>query len=227
VKVVVQEWERVLAYRDGRFEELLGPGRHRRRRMRRRLVRVQVRPRLLVVPAQEVLTSDGLSVKVSLSAVVLTADPRRWHEAVEDADGFVYAALQIGLREAVSGRTLDELLGARHSLGDDVRTRVEDTAEAVGVAIDSLALRDVMVPAELRRAAAEVATARAQGQAVLERARSEVAATRALANAARMIAEQPALLQLRTLQAVEAGGATVVLTQGSAAAAVPAASPQA
>jgi len=216
VRVVVQEWERVLAYRDGRFEELLGPGRHRRRRRRRRVVRVQVRPRLLVVPAQEVLTSDGLSVKVSLSAVVRTADPRRWHEAVEDADGFVYAALQIGLREAVSGRTLDELLGARDSLGDDVRARVQDAAEAVGVAIDRLALRDVMVPAELRRAAAEVATARAQGQAVLERARSEVAATRALANAARMIAEQPALLQLRTLQAVEAGGATVVLTQGTA-----------
>jgi hypothetical protein len=61
--------------------------------------------------------------------------------------------------------------------------------------------------------------ARTQGQAVPERARSEVAATRALANAARMIAEQPALLQLRTLQAVEAGGATVVLTQGTVPAA--------
>jgi regulator of protease activity HflC (stomatin/prohibitin superfamily) len=84
--------------------------------------------------------------------------------------------------------------------------------------IDSLALRDVMVPAELRGAAAEVSTARAQGRVTLERARSEVAATRALANAARMIADQPALLQLRTLQAVEAGGATVVLTIGSATA---------
>jgi hypothetical protein len=80
------------------------------------------------------------------------------------------------------------------------------------VAVESLALRDVMVPGELRRAAAEVATARAQGQAALERARGEVAATRALANAARMVADQPALLQLRTLQAVEAGGATVHLS---------------
>jgi len=71
-----------------------------------------------------------------------------------------------------------------------------------------------MVPAELRRAAAEVAAARAEGQAALERARGEVAATRALANAARMVADQPALLQLRTLQAIEAGGATVVLSAG-------------
>lgn len=212
MRIVVQEWERVLLYRDGRFEEALEPGRHRRLRWRRRRVRVVVRPRLLVVPGQEVLTADGLSVRVSLTVACRTADPRRWHESVEDADAFVYAALQVALREAVAGRTLDELLTARDTVPEDVRQRVGTAAEAVGVAVESLALRDVMVPAELRRAAAEVATARAQGQAALERARGEVAAIRALANAARMVAEQPALLQLRTLQAVEAGGATVVLT---------------
>jgi regulator of protease activity HflC (stomatin/prohibitin superfamily) len=215
VQIVVQEWERVLVYRDGRFEENLGPGRHRRRSWRRRHVRVSIRPRLLVVPGQDVLTADGLSVKVSLAVAVSTADPRRWYETVEAADAFVYSGLQVALREVVAAQTLDELLGARSALADQVRDRVAAAAEAVGVAIDSLALRDVMVPAELRRAATDVVTARAQGQAVLERARSEVAATRALANAARMIAEQPALLQLRTLQAVEAGGATVVLTQGT------------
>ena len=215
MQIVVQEWERVLLYRDGRFEEILGAGRHRRLRWRRRRVRIQIRPRLLVVPSQEVLTADGLSVKVSLTAAVRTADTRRWYEAVEDADAFVYAALQIALRDEVAGRTLDELLAARGALPEDMRERVREAAEAVGVAIDSLSVRDVMVPAELRRAAADVATARAQGQVTLERARSEVAATRALANAARMIADQPALLQLRTLQAVEAGGATVVLTTGS------------
>ena len=214
MRIVVQEWERVLLYRDGRFAEVLGPGRHRRPRWRRTRVRVVVRPRLLVVPGQEVLTADGLSVKVSLTVACRTADARRWHEAVEDADAFVYAALQVALREAVAVRTLDELLTARDTVPDDVRARVDAAAGAVGVVVESLALRDVMVPAELRRAAAEVATARAQGQAALERARGEVAATRALANAARMVADQPALLQLRTLQAIEAGGATVHLSVG-------------
>lgn len=216
MQIVVQEWERVLLYRDGRFEEILAAGRHRRLRWRRRRVRVQIRPRLLVVPSQEVLTADGLSVKVSLTVAVRTVDVRRWYEAVEDADSFVYAALQIALHEAVAARTLEELLGARDTLPGDVGEKVRDATAAVGVAIDSLSLRDVMVPAELRRAAAEVATARAEGLAALERARSEVAATRALANAARMVADQPALLQLRTLQAVEAGGATVVLMTGPA-----------
>ena len=214
MQIVVQEWERVLLYRDGRFQEILGAGRHRRVRWRRRRVRVQVRPRLLVVPSQEVLTADGLSVKVSLTVAVRTDDPRRWYESVEDADGFVYAALQIAVREAVATRTLDELLAARDTVPTDVRERVQGATDAVGVVVDSLALRDVMVPAELKRAAADVAAARSQGQAALERARAEVASTRALANAARMVAEQPGLLQLRTLQAVEAGGATVVLTTG-------------
>lgn len=212
MRIVVQEWERVLLYRDGRFQEVLGAGRHRRVRWRRRRVRVQVRPRLLVVPSQEVLTADGLSVKVSLSVAVRTEDPRRWYESVEDADAFVYAALQIAVREVVATRSLDELLAARDTVPADVRERVRAATDAVGVVVDSLALRDVMVPAELRRAAADVAAARSQGQAALERARAEVASTRALANAARMVAEQPALLQLRMLQAVEAGGATVVLT---------------
>ena len=215
MRIVVEEWERVLGYRDGRFVEVLGPGRHRRARRRQRFVRVAVRPRLLVVPGQEVLTADGLTVRVSLVATCRTTDPRRWHEAVDDADGFVYAALQVALREVVAGRTLDELLTAREALPETLRTAVASRAEAVGVAVEDVAVRDVMVPAELRRAAAGVATARAEGQASLERARAEVAATRALANAARMVAEQPGLLKLRTLQAVETGGATVVLTTGA------------
>jgi regulator of protease activity HflC (stomatin/prohibitin superfamily) len=61
-----------------------------------------------------------------------TADPRRWHEAVEDADTLVHAALQVALREAVAGRTLDELLAARGVVPADVRERAGTATEAVG-----------------------------------------------------------------------------------------------
>lgn len=212
MRIVVQEWERVLVYRDGRFQRELGPGRHRVPRWRHRTVRVGVRPRLLVVPLQEVLTADGLAVKVSLTATVRVDAARTWHEAVEAPDGFLYAALQIALREAVAARSLEELLADRAQLPEQMRDAVGGAASAVGLAVEGLALRDVVVPAELRHAAAELATARALGLAALERARSEVAATRALANAAKLVETHPGLLQLRTLQAVEAGGATVVLT---------------
>ncbi len=219
MRIVVQEWERVLVHRDGRFERALDPGRHRLGRWRRRTVRVAVRPRLLVVPLQEVLTGDGLAVRVSLTSSVRVSSARTWHEAVEDPDAFLRTALQLALRDAVGGRTLDALLADRAAVAADLRTGVTPTAERVGLDVEQVALRDVVVPAELRHAAAEVATARAQGLAVLERARSEVAATRALANAAALVESHPGLLQLRTLQAVEAGGATVVLSTAPAGAA--------
>jgi hypothetical protein len=82
-----------------------------------------VRPRLLVVPGQEVLTADGPSVRISLTVTCRTADPRRWHEAVDDADALVHATVQVALREAVGARVLDDLLGARAALADDVRDR--------------------------------------------------------------------------------------------------------
>lgn len=214
MQIVVPEWERVLLYRDGRFREVLGPGRHRRPRWRRRRVRVVVRPRLLAVAGQEVLTRDGLSVKASLLVRSRVEDPRRWHEGVEDPDGFLYGALQVAVREAIAERTLDELLAGRAALGTALAAAVAAAALDLGLAVDDVSVRDLMVPSELRRAAAELATARAQGLAALERARGEVAAIRALANAARMLADNPGLLQLRTLQAVEAGGATVVLHAG-------------
>ncbi|WP_307793768.1 SPFH domain-containing protein [Actinotalea soli] len=210
--MVVREWERVLVYRDGGFERELDPGAHQVRRWRRRVVRVTIRPQQVVVPLQEVVTGDGLQVRVSLAAVTRVAAPRTWHEAVEGPEGFVYTALQVALREAVTSRTLEELLAERAQVPDELLPAVAASAAGVGMAVDAAVLRDVVVPAEVRRAATDLATARAQGLAALERARSEVAATRALANAAKLVDAHPGLLQLRTLQAVEAGGATVVLS---------------
>ncbi|MBU4215153.1 MAG: slipin family protein [Actinobacteria bacterium] len=217
MRIVVQEWERVLVYRDGRFERELGPGRHRVHRWRRRTARLLMRPRLLTLPTQEMLTGDGLAIKVGLTSTVRVTAARAWHEAVEDPDGFLYAALQLALREAVADHTLDELLGDRAGVADRLRTTVEPAAAALGMAVDRLAVRDLVVPAELRRSAADAAAARAQGLVALERARAEVATMRTLANAAALLDSRPGLLALRTLQAVEAGGATVVLTADPAA----------
>ena len=211
MRITVQEWERVLIYRDGRFQETLEVGRHRRRRT---TVRVSVRPRLVPVPAQEVLTSEGLSMKISLVATCRTHDPRTWHEAVEDPDTFLYSAMQIGL-QAVAGRSLDALTKDRELIGDEVLAAAAFAAQQVGISLDSVAVRDLMLPVEVRKAAAEVAIARSQGLAALERARPEVAATRALVNAAKVCADNPALLQLRMLQAAETGGAPIVLNGSS------------
>lgn len=213
MRVVVREWESVLVYRDGRFVEALAPGRHRLPHRRRELVRVDLRPRLVGVAGQELLTADGLSAKVSLVARVRVGDARVAHEAVQDGDAEVYAALQVALRSRVAVRTLEQVLADREVLGAEVGADVAAAAVAVGRALEGVSVRDVMVPGELRQASLRVVTARQEGLAALERARGETAALRSLANAAKLADGSPSLLALRTLRAIETGGATVVLRQ--------------
>lgn len=211
VKVVVREWESVLVYRDGAFASQLPTGRSKVRLRRRELVRVDLRSRLVAVPGQELLTADGLSAKVSLAARVRVADARVMNERVQNAEAEVYTALQVALRAQVATRTLEELLAEREGFGAAVATLAAPAVEAVGFALEGVSLRDVMVPGELRLAALRVVTARQEGLAALERARGETAALRSLANAAKVAQDNPALLALRTLRAIETGGATVVL----------------
>jgi regulator of protease activity HflC (stomatin/prohibitin superfamily) len=140
-------------------------------------------------------------------------DARLAVEAAKDGTAELYTAVQVALRLVVAARTLEELLAGRDGLGAALLPLVADRAARLGREVLDLEVRDLGVPAELRNASLRVLTAKHEGLAALERARGETAALRSLANAARLAQDVPALLQLRTLRAVETGGATVVLRQ--------------
>lgn len=212
-KITIMEYERAVRLVDGRVVEVLGPGRHRYRRRRTRLHRIDIRPRLLTVPGQEVLTSDGIGVRVTLVLRVAVTDPTAHLTASQDAHAEVYAAAQRALREEVARLALQALLDGRPGLGGELLERVRPDAERVGLGLDELTVRDVMLPGDLRRAYSEVILARQRGLAELERARSETAALRSLANTARLLEEHPALLRLRTLQIAGTGETKLVINQ--------------
>ncbi|MFG1924043.1 slipin family protein [Cryptosporangium sp. NPDC048952] len=209
--VTVMEYERVVTYRDGVAGPVLGPGRHRYSSRRTKLFPVDLRPRLLTVPGQELLTTDGLTVKVSATVRWRVADPSTFHAAAADAQEMLYAAVQTALRDRVTGLALGDALRDRAALGDGLTATVAAAAEQLGVTVDAVDVKDLMLGAELRRAYAETALATERARAELERARGEAAALRARANTARLLEEHPALLHLRTLQAASEPGATVVL----------------
>ncbi|WP_062430008.1 slipin family protein [Herbidospora daliensis] len=207
-KITVMEWERVLAFRDGRFERLLGPGRHTFNARRTSHVTVDVRPQLMQVPGQEVLTRDGVSVRVSATASWLVSDPVAYTNGASKPVQVLYAALQEGLRAKVGQIDLESLIGERAVLDvDAVRAEVA----ALGIEVADFRMRDLMLPGELRRAAMDAVVARERGKAVLEEARAEAAALRSLANTARLLEEHPALLQLRTLQVAAERSTTLVI----------------
>lgn len=210
-RVVVNPWERALLFRNGALVRTLDPGAYRHWARGYTLRRVDVRPWVLQVPTQEVPTADGVTVKVTAAGRVRVADPVIYVTASQDPVASVYLAVQVALRELVGARRVEELVAACAEAGRELTQAVRGVTE-LGLELDQLELKDIILPADLKRAQAQVLIARAEGLAALERARGETAALRNLANAARLCADNPALLQLRLLQQLAAGpGHTVVI----------------
>jgi regulator of protease activity HflC (stomatin/prohibitin superfamily) len=207
----IHDYERGLRFRQGRLVGLVDPGVHLTVGPLTELRGLDVRPAMVPVEGQEILTADGVAAKVSLVARYVVGDPVA--AITQDADfrRTTYLVLQLGLRQAVSRRSLDENLAARVALGPEVRDIVAGRLAAIGVELLDVEVRDVMVPGELKRAYASVLVARKDGEAALERARAETAALRGLANAGRTLADNPGLLQLRILQELGASSGNTVV----------------
>ena len=107
----------------------------------------------------------------------------------------------------VAAQPAEALLGNRLNIARQLVEAVQPEAEKIGVQMHAIEVKDVMLPGELKRVFTEVLKARQEGQAALERARGESAALRNLANAARLLENNPALHNLRLMQSISAAGA--------------------
>ncbi|MHA3836744.1 SPFH domain-containing protein [Terrabacter sp. AAH1] len=194
-----------LRYRHGVLEQVLPAGRHRRLRGQR-LVVLDLRQRLLQLAPQEVLTSDGVSVRVSAVVRWSVGDPVAFAEVSDDPSATVYLAAQVALRDALATLTADEVVGRGSALpAASITAATAEVSRRVGADVAEVVVKDVIVPVELRAAAAELATARRRGEAQLEAARAETAALRSLANGAKLLDAHPALARLRLVQSAPPG----------------------
>jgi regulator of protease activity HflC (stomatin/prohibitin superfamily) len=212
--VFVREYEAGLLYRGGRFARRLGPGARVLFPFWEEVVTVDLRKRIATIPGQEVLSTDNVGLKVSVAAEYEVADPVRAVHEAQSYEEALHVAVQLALRAAVGAAKIDDLLAQRVEIGRRLVDAVAPQVEALGLRLHVVEVKDVMFPGELKKIFAEVVRAQKEGQAALERARAETAALRSLANAARLVEESPALMNLRVLQSVggaAANGGTVVL----------------
>jgi regulator of protease activity HflC (stomatin/prohibitin superfamily) len=221
-RIVVFEYERGLRYQNGRFRGVLGPGRYWILSGRTIITRFDVRPRFITIAGQELLTSDAVSLKVSLAANYEISDPGLAVNGAVDFNGALYNELQLAAREVVGSVDIEALLSTRSQLSERLMELGRPRAEALGLRLLGVSIKDLMFSGHLKETFAQVATARQEGLAALERARGESAALRSLANAARLIHDNPNLMQLRLLQTLDASsGNTVVLGMPDTSTALP------
>ncbi|MEO0455590.1 MAG: slipin family protein [Cyanobacteria bacterium P01_A01_bin.114] len=204
MRITVFEYERGLKYVKGRFKQVLPPGQYWVWLFGSTTIRkVDIRPQYVSVPGQAVLTADGVGLKISLTAVYEITDPAMVVNQVSDYHQALYLILQNGLRERVGAIAMDDLMGNRSQLSQQLLETATSQVVTIGLRLISVNVKDLMLPGDLKKLYAQVIQARQAGLAQLERARGETAALRNLANAARLAEDNPTLLKLRLLQALE------------------------
>ena len=205
---IVPEGYAGLLYQHGKFLAQLGVGRNIRWGRGFTLAHQDLRKAILAVTGQEVLTADNVSLKASLSVSYQIADPVKAVHGTQNWPSDLHNQVQLALRAVVGELAVEALATQRQSVASKLLALVQPEAAKFGVQVHAVELKDLMYPAELKRAFAESLKARQEGQAALERARGESAALRNLANAARVLEGNPELLNLRLLQSITAAQST-------------------
>ena len=164
---------------------------------------IELRVQSLEVSGQELLTRDKVSLRVNLAASLRVTDPVAARTKVAKYGDYLYRELQYGLRKAVSGKTLDELLGDKASLDADIFAYVRGRVSELGLEVLGVGVKDVILPGEMKEILNSVVQAEKAAQANVVRRREEANATRSLLNTARLIEESPTLMRLKELEALE------------------------
>lgn len=205
VSAMVEPHEAALLIVDGEVKERLKPGRYAFWAVGRtvRIAKVDLRPTPLEVTAQEILTKDRVAIRVTLTAFYRVTDPEKSVLASADLANTIYRLVQFAIREAAATRTLDEILAARDSIDTEVRAFVTGRVAELGAEVGEIGVKDVILPGDIRELLNKVVEAERVAKANLIRRQEETAATRSLLNTAKLMEDNPLLLRLKELEALE------------------------
>lgn len=199
-RTTILDYERGLRYVKGQFNQLLEPGLYWHSPLSTVIHKVDIRPRFISITGQEILSSDGVTLKISLAARYEIADLVVATHQSQNFEQALYLELQLALREIVSAADIDTVLQSRSEFSNKLLALTDAKAQALGMKLISAQIKDLTFPGKLKEVFAQVVTARKEGLATLEKARGETAALRHLANAAKLLETNPQLLQLRLVQ---------------------------
>lgn len=197
---IVQQYERGVIFVLGRLTGAKGPGLFWIVPLVSRMEKVDLRIVTLNVEPQEVITRDNITIRVTAVIYFYVVDPIA---AIINVTSFFQATTQIGqttLRNVLGQSELDEILAKRARINQLLQEIIDEQTERWGVKVTVVETKDIELPASMQRAMARQAEAEREKRAKIIHADGELQASTQLAEAASIIASQPAALQLRYLQ---------------------------
>ncbi|XP_033731390.1 band 7 protein AGAP004871-like isoform X1 [Pecten maximus] len=199
---VVQEYERAVIFRLGRLVKggAKGPGLFFIMPCIDSYTKVDIRTVSFDVPPQEVLTKDSVTVAVDAVVYYRVQNATMSITNVEDANRSTRLLAATTLRNVLGTKNLSEILSERESISHVMQSSLDDATDPWGVKVERVEVKDVRLPVQLQRAMAAEAEAAREARAKVIAAEGEQKASRALKEAADVISESPAAIQLRYLQ---------------------------
>jgi len=197
---IVNEYERAVVFRLGRLVGAKGPGLILLIPFVDKMRKVDIRVITMDVPAQEVITKDNVTIKVNAVVYFKVFDPCK---SVVNVLDFIRATSQIAqttLRSILGQVELDEVLSHREKINQELQHIIDEQTEPWGIKVSTVEVKDVELPQSMQRAMAKQAEAEREKRAKIIHASGEFEASKQLAQAASIIASEPATLQLRFLQ---------------------------
>jgi regulator of protease activity HflC (stomatin/prohibitin superfamily) len=198
----VNQYERGIKFMFGKYSKTTAPGWHIVLPIIQSMSKVDIRTKAVDVPEQEAITKDNIPVGIN---AVIYYNVTHAEKAVLEVENFYYAIMQLAqvtMRNMVGQYTLDEILKSREEVSTQIQTQVDKATETWGIQVVNLDLKDIIIPPDLKRTIAKAAEAERERQAVIISAEGEVMAAENVSKAARMLAEAPGALHLRTLQTI-------------------------
>jgi regulator of protease activity HflC (stomatin/prohibitin superfamily) len=211
-KITIYEYQQGLLYSRGKFIKILEPGNHWYYRPLQSVNKVDIRIMNVTIQGQEVLSLDNIGIKISLAASYKIVDPNIAINKVLNYQEALYLQIQLNLREIIGSKEVDDLLVKRKEIAEILNEKSKIQAVEIGIDLLSVSIKDIMFSSELRNIFSQVLYAKKEGLASLERARGEGATLRNLANVAKVLDNNPNLMQLRLYQVLEKNsGNTIVI----------------
>ena len=197
---VANQYERGVVFVLGRLAGVRGPGLYYVLPWVSQVRKVDLRTLTIEVPPQEIITRDNVTMKVSAVVYFNVVDPAK---AIINVADYLRASVQIAqttLRNVLGQSELDQILAEREIINQRLQVIIDEQTEPWGVKVTTVALKDVELPLNMQRAMAKQAEAEREKRAKIIAADGELQASRQLGEAARIIGQEPATLQLRYLQ---------------------------
>lgn len=197
---ILREYERAVVFRLGRLYKAKGPGLIFLIPFVDTMERVDTRVLTHDVPSQDIITRDNVSVKVNAVVYSRVIDPVK---AIVEVENYLYATSQLAqtkLRDILGQVELDDLLSNRDEINDRLQTVLDAQTDPWGIKVSTVELKHVDLPPEMVRAMAKQAEAERERRAKIISAEGEMQAAAKLAEAAIVLSQDPAALQLRYLQ---------------------------